>query len=87
MIDIADEIESIIETDINEKRARKNVFYGKCLAISTSQLFTGFISLSIFANTVVLGLDEYPENEERTQITDAFNFVFYWIFFIEMIVR
>ena len=35
----------------------------------------------------MLGLDEYPENEERTQITDGFNFVFYWIFFIEMIVR
>ena len=36
MIDIADEIESIIESDINEKRARKNVFYEKCLAFSTS---------------------------------------------------
>ena len=36
MIDIADEIESIIETDINEKRAKQNVFYEKCLAFSTS---------------------------------------------------
>ena len=36
MIDIADEIEGIIESDINEKRARQSVIYEKCLAFSTS---------------------------------------------------
>ena len=87
MIDIADEIEDILEMDINEKRARQSIVYEKCLNFSTSKFFTGFISFSIFANTVVLGLDEYPEDVEMTKKTDTLNMIFYWIFFMEMIIR
>ena len=87
MIDIVDEVDEILEQDMNEKRAAKSIIYQKCLDFSTSKGFMVFISLAILANTVVLGLDQYPNNTQRTLITDFLNFIFYVIFFMEMIVR
>ena len=55
--------------------------------MSTSKWFNGFISLVIIANTIVLGLDRYPNDPKKMILTDFLNFIFYLIFFIEMIIK
>ena len=57
MIDIAEEVDDIIDMDINDKRAQRNIIYLTALQFASSRFFSGFISFAIVANTVVLGLD------------------------------
>ena len=62
MEDIAEEYEELMDLGINETRAQKSVIYQKALELSSSKFFTFFISFAILANTIVLGLDQYPNN-------------------------
>ena len=55
--------------------------------LSTSKLFNGFISLVIISNTVVLGLDKYPNDTQKMMLTDFLNFIFYVIFLLEMFIK
>ena len=87
MTAIVEEVDDLIDMDINERRAENNIIYQKCLDISTSKYFNGFISLVIIANTVVLGLDKYPNDPKKMMLTDFFNFIFYVIFLLEMIIK
>ena len=85
--EIKKEVNDLIDTDINELRAKKSIIYLKCLSISTSSIFNYFISAAIVLNTVVLSLDEYPSNEEKIAFYDRLNFIFYCIFLIEMVIK
>jgi Ion transport protein len=38
-------------------------------------------------NTLCLGLDSYPENQELNKVTDICNIVFFGIFFVEMLIK
>ena len=55
--------------------------------LSTSKLFNGFISLVIISNTIVLGLDKYPNDTQKMMLTDFLNFIFYVIFLLEMFIK
>ena len=55
--------------------------------LSTSKVFNAFISLVIVANTIVLGLDKYPNDTKKTMLTDFLNFIFYVIFLLEMFIK
>ena len=50
-------------------------------------MFNGFISLVIISNTVVLGLDKYPNDTQKMMLTDFLNFIFYVIFLLEMFIK
>lgn len=57
------------------------------LAICSSFIFMFFINICIVSNTVVLGLDYYPVDENLSQVLDMLNIVFFVIFFLEMIIK
>ena len=55
--------------------------------MSTSKWFNSFISVVIIANTVVLGLDKYPNDTRKMMLTDFLNSIFYVIFLLEMVIK
>ena len=55
--------------------------------MSTSKAFNYIISAAIVFNTVVLALDKYPNDAKVMIFTDFLNFIFYCIFFCEMLIK
>ena len=49
--------------------------------------FTLFITVLIIANTIVLALDEYPEDPEIIKISELLNDFFTWAFVAELIIK
>ena len=45
------------------------------------------IVFSILSNTICLSFDSYPVNAERARIVEALNYLFFAVFFIEMILK
>ena len=45
------------------------------------------ITILIIGNTVVLAMESYPEELEKTRIADLLNKVFTWAFLVEMIIK
>ena len=60
LVDMAQEVDNILEADKLQFRAEKNCFYSICLKITNSKPFSVFIFVSIGANTLVLSMDRYP---------------------------
>ena len=55
--------------------------------MSTSNTFNYLISVAIVLNTIVLSLDKYPNDTEIVAYMDFLNFIFYIVFFLEMIIK
>ena len=55
--------------------------------MSTSNTFNYLISVAIVLNTIVLSLDKYPNDAEIVTYMDFLNFIFYIVFFLEMIIK
>ena len=55
--------------------------------MSTSNAFNYIISAAIVINTVVLALDKYPNDAKKMVFMDFLNFIFYCIFFCEMLIK
>ena len=87
MEEIQEEVNDLIDTDINERRAQSSIIYQKCLSVSMSKTFNYFISVAIVLNTIVLSLDQYPSDEKKVIFYDNLNFLFYCIFLVEMIIK
>lgn len=60
LVDMAIEVDNILEADKLQFRASKNCFYRICLKVINSRPFSVFIFVCITANTLVLALDKYP---------------------------
>ena len=43
--------------------------------------------MCILLNTIILGFDTYPENEELDRITLKINLVFFTIFVVEIVIK
>lgn len=55
--------------------------------ICEHRYFNFIITFAIIANTIVLGLDGYPPNEDMQRVLDVINIIFFCLFFFEMIVK
>lgn len=51
------------------------------------KIFTGFITLLIIYNTIILALDKFPTNEKSDHILEVMNDVLSWFFMVEMLVK
>ena len=69
------------------ERTRKSKFYFACYRICTHWTFTVIITFFIIANTVVLALEKFPEEEQKTMIANILNDVFTVAFLIEMVIK
>jgi Ca2+-binding EF-hand superfamily protein/ABC-type taurine transport system substrate-binding protein len=52
--------------------------------IASNKYFGGFITFVIILNTVIMGMEKYPEDEQIKQISSVSNLVFTFIFICEM---
>lgn len=68
-------------------RPDKNRLFYVCYRICTHWIFTLFITILIIINTIVLALDKFPEEPEKTKITSMLNDVFTWAFSLEMVIK
>ena len=68
-------------------RKRESKMYRYALSLTLNPWFNWFISLSIISNTIILSLDTYPENYQRTYIVEKLNIMFTIIFSFEMVVK
>ena len=62
-----------------------NPLYKLCQRICHHKFFKIFIVLCIALNTIALGLDKYPIDDEYSRILDLINWFFYSSFLIEML--
>lgn len=73
----------IIFTDRNGK---SRIYY-VCFRICTHWTFIYFITALIFANTVLLALERYPDDPKTTEIATILNELFTWAFLFEMVIK
>ena len=71
----------------HEARYNKNCLYYACYKVCTHWSFTLIITLLIIANTVVLAMDKYPEDEDLSEITSILNNIFTYCFIVEMVIK
>lgn len=57
------------------------------LNFSSSWTFTAFINFAIILNTICLGLDKYPSDDVLNQKLEKFNYAFFAIFLIELVIK
>lgn len=84
--DDADEGEFTYQDPL-ELRARRNCFFNFFYKIVMSGTFQVFITLCIFANTILLALDRHPISDEEFNDLEIANRVLTWIFFTEMVFK
>jgi len=72
---------------ILEQRAEGSYFLESCLQIEQSKSFNFFIAACIIGNTVVLSLDEFPQNTRSDLNLEFINFIFYLVFICEMVIK
>ena len=68
-------------------RAQTNKLYYVCYRICTHWSFTLFITVLIIANTIVLALEKYPEDNSTLLVQNILNEFFTWAFVSEMIIK
>ena len=49
--------------------------------------FENLMTLSVLANTIVMALDRYGNDEEMEANLDFYNLIFTWIFIVEMVLK
>tara|TARA_A100001015_G_scaffold58232_1_gene64128 strand:+ start:1617 stop:2252 length:636 start_codon:yes stop_codon:yes gene_type:complete len=69
------------------ERQLNNKFYAVLYRVCTHWSFTCLITMLIIANTAVLALERYPEDEETTEVSNVLNDVFTWSFVAEMVIK
>ena len=68
-------------------RSQRNILIGYCYQLQDHHIFSAFITICIIANTAVLALDRHPIKSGELETMEAFNTFFYFIFFVEMLVK
>ena len=68
-------------------RAQKYKLYYVCYRLCTHWSFTMFITILIIANTIVLALEQYPEDPSTIEISNYLNEFFTWSFVVEMVIK
>lgn len=70
-----------------EHRAETALIYKLAFGLISSRVFSGFITLCILGNTVVLALDRYPIDSQQAQLQNYFNMAFSVVFILEMPIK
>jgi hypothetical protein len=68
-------------------REKKNKFSGFMYILVCSPYYNLTVLILIIANSIILSLDGYPKNPQKTEILEAMNVFFTWAFALEILIK